>query len=174
MGGWADAAPAAASRALDGNARILIVATFRDTKSDSPGELSEALVDLRRVEGVQRVGLSGLSDEEIAEFVRRAGGDDPDAATEKLARSISELTDGNAFLMVELWRTLTETGELASPDSVREVVSQRLSRLTQTTRDVLEVAAWPGPSSRSRWSGAPPGWTSATSSRRSMKGCEAE
>jgi predicted ATPase len=145
---WADGPTLLLLRHLarsTGNARILIVATLRDTKSDSPDELSEALVDLRRVEGVQRVGLSGLSDEEIAEFVRRAGGNDPDAATEKLARSMSELTDGNAFLMVELWRTLTETGELASPESVREVVSQRLSRLTQPTRDVLEVAGVAGP-----------------------------
>jgi DNA-binding CsgD family transcriptional regulator/tetratricopeptide (TPR) repeat protein len=145
---WADGPTLLLLRHLaraTGNARILVVATFRDTKADIRDELSEALVGLRRVEGVQRLGLSGLSDEEIAEFVRRAGGDDPDPATEELARGISELTDGNAFLMVELWRTLTETGELASPESVREVVSQRLSRLTQPTRDVLEVAAVAGP-----------------------------
>jgi DNA-binding CsgD family transcriptional regulator/tetratricopeptide (TPR) repeat protein len=145
---WADGPTLLLLRHLaraTGNARILIVATFRDTKADIPDELSEALVDLRRVEGVQRVGLSGLTDEEIAEFVRRAGGDDPGPGTEELARGISELTDGNAFLMVEMWRTLTETGELASPESVREVVSRRLSRLTQPTRDVLEVAAVAGP-----------------------------
>jgi DNA-binding CsgD family transcriptional regulator/tetratricopeptide (TPR) repeat protein len=145
---WADGPTLLLLRHLaraTGNARILIVATFRDTKSDIPDELSETLVDLRRVEGVQRIGLSGLSGEEIAEFVSRAGGDDPGPGAEGLARGISELTDGNAFLMVELWRTLTETGELASPESVREVVSQRLSRLTQATRDVLEVAAVAGP-----------------------------
>ena len=107
---WADGATLVLLRHLaraTGNARILVVATFRDTKADIPEELSEALVGLRRVEGVQRLALSGLSDEEIAEFVRRAGGDDPDPAAEELARGISELTDGNAFLMVELWRTLS-------------------------------------------------------------------
>lgn len=86
---WADGPTLLLLRHLarsTGNARILVVATFRDTKSDIPDELSEALVDLRRVEGVQRLGLSGLSEEEIAEFVRRAGGDDPDAAAEELDR----------------------------------------------------------------------------------------
>ena len=57
--------------------------------------------------------------------------------------AISELTDGNAFLVCELWRALVETGvietvdgslrvtrplaELGTPESVREVVSQRLA-----------------------------------------------
>src|SRR5215207_10401951 len=95
-----------------GNARMLLLATFRDTKTDTPGELSEALVDLSRTEGVERMVLRGLSDEEVGEFVRQAGGGDPEHAIGELARGISELTDGNAFLMIELWRTLIETGAL--------------------------------------------------------------
>ena len=144
-----------------GNARMLLLATFRDTKADTPGELSEALVDLSRTEGVERMVLRGLSDEEVGEFVRQAGGGDPEHAIGELAHGISELTDGNAFLMIELWRTLIETGaleiakgtamlasplpELASPESVREVVSQRLARLAPSTTEVLEVAGVAGP-----------------------------
>jgi len=128
-----------------GSAPALLVATFRDTEGDLPGELSEALVELRRVEGVEHLTLSGLSDEEVVEFVRRAGGSDLDPAAGELAREITDLTDGNAFLMIELWRTLRETGALGSPESVREVVSQRLSRLARPTTAVLEVAAVGGP-----------------------------
>ena len=144
-----------------GNARMLLLATFRDTGGDIPEQLSEALVELRRVEGAERLTLSGLGDEEVAEFVRRAGGGDLDPAAAELAHEISEVTDGNAFLMIELWRMLKETGaleivngtarlarplsELASPDSVRQVVSQRVSRLAQATTDVLEVAGVAGP-----------------------------
>jgi DNA-binding CsgD family transcriptional regulator/tetratricopeptide (TPR) repeat protein len=130
---------------LAGDARMLLVATFRDTRTDMPGELAEALVDLRRVEGVEWVALGGLSDDDISEFVRQAGGGDLAADAADVARGISKLTDGNAFLMIELWRTLRETGELASPDSVREVVSQRLSRLAPPTAEVLEVAGVAGP-----------------------------
>jgi DNA-binding CsgD family transcriptional regulator len=145
---WADGPTLLLLRHLarsGGNARLLLVATLRDTKADMADELSEALVDLRRVEGVERLELRGLTDEEIDEFVRKAGGGGNDPAHEELVRGISELTDGNAFLMIELWRTLTETGELASPESVREVVSQRLSRLAPPTIELLEVAGVAGP-----------------------------
>src|SRR5215207_1787034 len=142
---WADAPTLLLLRHLArsvGNTRLLLLATFRDTEGDMPQELSETLIDLRRTEGVERLALRGLSDDEVA-------------------HEISELTDGNAFLMIELWRTLTETGalemvngtaslarrrpELATPESVREVVSQRLSRLAPATTEVLEVAAVAGP-----------------------------
>ena len=71
-----------------------------------------------------------------------------------------ELTRGNAFLITELWRTLLETDSLpvhgpgtrladavtrlGSPDGVREVVNQRLERLSTSTTDLLELAAVAG------------------------------
>jgi predicted ATPase/DNA-binding CsgD family transcriptional regulator len=160
---WADGASLLLLRHLgrSGDARMLLLATFRGTQGDMTSELSEALVDLRRAEGVERLALGGLSAEEITDFVAETAGAGRAPAVGELARGIGELTDGNAFLMVELWRTLTETGaleivdgtarlvrplpELASPESVREVVGQRLSRLAPATRDVLEVAGVAGP-----------------------------
>jgi DNA-binding CsgD family transcriptional regulator/tetratricopeptide (TPR) repeat protein len=161
---WADGSTLLLLRHLSrsaGDARMLVLATFRDTEGDMSGELSDVLVDLRRAEGIERLALGGLSADEVVEFVRQAGGGNRDAADGELARGISELTDGNAFLMIELWRTLTETGaleivdgsarfarplpELASPESVREVVGERLSRLAPSTTDVLEVAGVAGP-----------------------------
>jgi DNA-binding CsgD family transcriptional regulator len=142
------------------DARMLVLATFRDTPADMPRELSEALVDLRRGEAVVRMALTGLSEDEVAEFVRRSAGGELDRALTELAPVLSELTDGNAFLMTELWRTLMETGaleivdgtgrlvhplaELQSPESVRDVVSDRLSRLDPGTAEVLEAAAVAG------------------------------
>jgi DNA-binding CsgD family transcriptional regulator/tetratricopeptide (TPR) repeat protein len=144
-----------------GSGRMLLLATFRDLKGDMPDELSEAVVDLHRAEGVERLVLGGLTGEDVAEFVSKAGGGDLEPAVGGLAHEISELTDGNAFLMIELWRTLRETGalelvdgtatvarplpEVASPESVREVVSQRVSRLAPSTTEVLEVAGVTGP-----------------------------
>ena len=90
---------------------------------------------------------------------RRRGGPRP-ASCASWRGAIRELTDGNAFLVCELWRALVETGavevvggsiqvtrspaELGSPESVREVVSQRLSRLAPGTSDLLELAATAG------------------------------
>jgi DNA-binding CsgD family transcriptional regulator/tetratricopeptide (TPR) repeat protein len=146
------------------DAHMLLLATFRDTEADMASDLSAVLVDLRRAEGVASLGLTGLSDEEVAEFVREAAGGDLDQDLPELAHAISQLTDGNAFLMTELWRTLTEAGaleignvteglarplaELGSPESVREVVGRRLSRLGPSTMEVLEAAAVAGPEFR--------------------------
>ena len=158
---WADAPTLLLMRHLAraGSARMLLLATFRDTEADVPDTLSETLADLRRYDSI-RLGLHGLSGDEVAEFVRSAAGEDLGPALSALAQAIRELTDGNAFLVCELWRALEETGavevvdgtirvsgspaELGSPESVREVVSQRLSRLAPGTSDLLELAATAG------------------------------
>ncbi len=143
-----------------GGARMLIIATFRDLEVDMPQELSETLADLRRTEDILRLSLAGLSVEEVAEFVERAAGGDVGMQLPEVAEAIMELTAGNAFLVCEVWRALMETGglesadgrvrltrpvgELASPESVREVVGQRLARLSAVTTDLLELAAAAG------------------------------
>ena len=143
-----------------GDARAVLVTTFRDTEADVPEALSSALADLRRSEGVVRLRLGGLSAAEVAEFVERAAGEDLGPELADLARSLRELTGGNAFLVTELWRTLLELetavlpGEgarlagalagLGSPEGVREVVGQRLARLNTATTDLLELAAVAG------------------------------
>ena len=155
---WADAPTLGLLRHLaraGGRARVLLVATFRDTETDLPDALSELLADLRRSEEVVRLRLGGLSGDEVAEFVRRvAGGDEPE-----LASAIADLTNGNPFLVCELWRSLVDGGrsrspaatsgspgldELAPPESVREVVARRLARLRPATADLLELAATAG------------------------------
>jgi DNA-binding CsgD family transcriptional regulator len=144
------------------SARLLILATFRDSEADVPAELSETLADLRRSDDVVRMRLEGLSGAEVSDLVSRAAGSDPDdRELHELATTIHDLTAGNAFLVCELWRAVVETGiveiaggqvrvtrplvELGTPGSVREVVSQRLSRLGPRTIELLELAAAAGP-----------------------------
>ena len=156
---WADAPTLGLLRHLTragGRARLLLVATFRDTETDMPDALSELLADLRRSEEVLRLRLGGLSGDDVAEFVRRvAGGDEP-----ALASAIADLTNGNPFLVCELWRSLVDGDavdvsggnvrlarpleELEPPESVREVVARRLARLRPATADLLELAATAG------------------------------
>ena len=162
-GHWADAPTLLLMRHLartGGQARLLLLATFRDTEADIPEGLSETLADLRRTEDVVRIRLTGLSGEEVAEFVRHAAGADLRSGVPELAGAISDLTDGNAFLVCEFWRALVETegfevvdgaielsrslSELGTPESVREVVNQRLSRLEPGTTDFLVLAATAG------------------------------
>jgi DNA-binding CsgD family transcriptional regulator len=167
-GHWADTQTLLLLRHLargSSEARALLVMTFRDTEAEVPKALATTLVDLRRSEGVVRLRLAGLSAEEISEFVERAAGGDLGPELPEVAFALHELTGGNAFLMTELWRTLLETGtlrdgegagdgragvaaavaRLGSPEGVREVVSQRLARLSAVTGALLELAAVAGP-----------------------------
>jgi DNA-binding CsgD family transcriptional regulator/tetratricopeptide (TPR) repeat protein len=161
---WADTPTLVLLRHLaraSSEARVLVLATFRDTEADIPGALADVLADLRRSDEVVRLHLGGLSEDDVGEFVRRAGGVEIDPAEPELSRALRDLTEGNAFLLCELWRALMETDavaiedgtlrltaplhEIATPQSVHEVVSQRLMRLDPATRDLLELAAVAGP-----------------------------
>lgn len=157
---WADGPTLLLLRHLvraGGDARMLLLATCRDPDAGAAEELSDVLVDLARAEGVGRVRLGGLTGDEIADFVRRASGADPG---DGLVEALVDLTDGNAFLLTELWRELCDTAslgeqngvlrltrpadDLGTPDSVRAVVGQRLVRLAATTTAALETAAVSG------------------------------
>ena len=86
---------------------LLLLATFRDTEADVPDALSETLADLRRSDDVVRLRLDGP--------LRRRGGrvrpprrrdGDVDPGRPSSPGAIRDLTDGNAFLVCELWRAL--------------------------------------------------------------------
>jgi DNA-binding CsgD family transcriptional regulator/tetratricopeptide (TPR) repeat protein len=165
-GHWADAPTLLLLRHLahtTWSGRVLLFATFRDTEADVPEALALTLADLRRAEDVVRLHLGGLSGEEVGEFIRRnAAVGEIERADEvaQIAQAISDLTAGNPFLVCELWRSLLETqvvqltgdalrvagplSDLVSPEGVREVVSERLTRLAPTTSDLVELAAAAG------------------------------
>jgi class 3 adenylate cyclase/tetratricopeptide (TPR) repeat protein len=154
---WADPSTLHLFRHLArvGGTRTLMLATYRDREPESRPVLTGALADISRLEGLTRIRLEGLERDDIDEFVRRSAAGDVEAS--EVAPSISELTAGNPFLLCELWRALVESdalevaegrirltqpiAEISSPESVREVVQFRLSKLGDETRALLEVAA---------------------------------
>src|SRR5262245_23331012 len=156
---WADAPTLLLLRHLvrtGGDVRMLLVATYRDVEAEVPAELAEVLVDVGRSEGVVRLSVGGLSGGEVAEFVRLAAGVE---AADELVTTREGLTEGNAFFVTELWRELVESNAIAvedgarlvhpidaiaAPESVREVVGQRLARLEPETTRLLELAATAG------------------------------
>jgi predicted ATPase/DNA-binding CsgD family transcriptional regulator len=156
---WADAGTLLLLEQLarGSEARLLLLVTYRDAEADLPAEVSEALVEVRRSEGVARLRLTGLSPADIGEFARKAAGVDPAA---DVATVLAELTGGNPFLLTELWRELVDTGSLSAadglleltrpagtlgtPEAVRAVVTQRLERLPAHAAAALQVAAVAG------------------------------
>ena len=161
---WADEPTLALIRHLvrtAGDARLLLVATYRESDAADSTALGDLLADLRRSDAVTRLRISGLDPRDTTEFVLRASGCERDDELVAVAAAVGDLTQGNPFLVSELWRMLVESGavetaggrlhmvrsidQLSSPESVREVVSQRLRRLDPATTELLEVAAVAGP-----------------------------
>jgi len=138
--------------------RALIVATYRESDLARGHPLSDALADLHREQGVERIALKGLAEANIVEIMERAAGHELDEAGKGLARELLRESDGNPFYTAELLRHLLESGavyrqeggawtvrgplsELGLPASVREVVGRRVERLGEETRKALSTAA---------------------------------
>jgi class 3 adenylate cyclase/tetratricopeptide (TPR) repeat protein len=125
-----------------GPARLLVVGTFRDTEVGPTDPLSVVLADLRRISGIERIALEGLTLDELAELLESV----PRGRTDRaLAATLHDGTEGNPFFVGELLRHMAEVGvavdSLPVPESVREVIVSRVARLAPETRDLLGVAA---------------------------------
>ncbi len=158
---WADAGSVHLLRHvvshLDPDTHILVLVTYRDTDIDRSHPLSGALDDLHRAAGAERIPLHGLDEAGMRAFLEAAGGNPLESAGIELAQRLAAETDGNPFFVTEVLRHLVETGALVQvdgvwvgtvapgeaglPEGVRDVVGQRLSRLSDATNDLLRTAA---------------------------------
>jgi len=142
--------------------RLCIVVTHRDAPDDIGEAFGDAIAELHRLEGVTRVPVPGLDERGVARFVEAATGSPIDATLARTVGLLARQTDGNPFLLGELWRHLVETGSLqqdaagqwhadtdaatpGTPEAVRAVVGRRIERLPAPARELLEVAAIVGP-----------------------------
>ena len=158
---WADKPSLQLLRYLVASAvpmRLLVVGTYRHTDLSDSHPLVETLGLLRRESGVSRVELKGLDDIDVLAYLEAAAGHTLDHAGLDLAHAVYHETDGNPFFVGEVLRHLSETGvisqddtgrwvakgdlaEMTLPDSVREVVGVRVTRLGESARHVLSLAA---------------------------------
>jgi tetratricopeptide (TPR) repeat protein len=138
-------------------AAAVILGTYRDTELSRTHPLADTLADLRRLEDVERVALVGLDADGVAAFVEAAGGEALEERGLALARALHAETEGNPFFIGQVLRHLSETGamylrdgqwtyggsldQLGIPEGVREVIGRRLSRLSEMTDRVLQVAS---------------------------------
>ena len=135
-----------------------MIVTYRDSDLTKDHPLTGVLADLRRSEGVERIRLSGLGPDEVAELVAAAAGHELDADGLALAGGLATETGGNPFFVGEILRNLIESGAItfdetarrwsvdqvamsSLPESVREVVEHRIDRLGEHGREALTIAA---------------------------------
>ena len=107
--------------------------------------LTEALAELNRGAGFQRIVLRGLDADEVRSFMAATTGREP--AADFVARVFEE-TEGNPFFLGEIVNLLTEEGRLDDsvsdiplPDGVREALGRRLDRLSAEANELLAVAS---------------------------------
>ena len=131
------------------SAPLLVAGAYRTVELDRAHPLTTALAELRR-EGVsERLLLAPLAADAIAALIEAMIGATPAPA---VVEAVERQTDGNAFFLGEVVRHLQAQGrDLTDPDAVtaeevipegvREVVGQRLARLSAETNRMLEAIA---------------------------------
>ena len=136
------------ARQLTGS-RILVVGCYRDVELSRQHPLSEALGQLSRLPLFQRNLLRGLNQPDTESFVETTAGIRP---SPELVDAIYAHTEGNPFFITEMMRLLSERGELTAtklggpegiriPEGVREVIGQRLNRLSELCNQVLTTGS---------------------------------
>jgi class 3 adenylate cyclase len=158
---WADGPTLAAARHLltaAAPAPYLLVATYRHTELQQADALRDLLATVGREGDVTRVALDGLERDDVAALMEAHSGHALDAGGHDLADRVHHDTDGNPFFIVELLRSLTESGAvrrredgrfevvgeigaLEAPVGVRDVVAGRADQLGERGARVLAVAA---------------------------------
>jgi tetratricopeptide (TPR) repeat protein len=138
--------------------RLLILGTYRETDLDRRHPLAEALGELRREPGYERILLRGLSADEVRALMEAGAGHKFSGRGLSVPEAIHRETEGNPFFIAELSRHMIETGkffqregvwvydapsaaELGLPEGVRDVISRRLARLSENANRVLADAS---------------------------------
>ena len=120
-----------------GTARLLLLATYRDTETAGRDEFRALLAALAREDAVSKISLTGLSQDEVACQLAAITGSQ---VTPEVAAAVCRRTHGNPFFVAELGRLLG-SGASGLPEAVRDAVHARLSALTPGCRAVLCPAA---------------------------------
>ena len=121
--------------------RLLLLCTHRTTAPDRSDELTYAIADLYRLDGVRRIDLPGLSADEVAQYLVAEGGL-PVRRAREYATVLRDQTGGNPFFLRETWRDIVARGGVAparpaatpAPASIRDTLQRRLSRLALRER----------------------------------------
>jgi len=136
---------------------ILVIATYRSTELNETGPFTRTLDQILRRRLAYPLSLKRLSPAGVEAMLRALSSREPPP---ELARLFYKETDGNPFFIEEVFRHLANEGKLFGsdgdfrrgadisdldvPHGVRLTIERRLSRLSETTREVLRLGAVAG------------------------------
>src|SRR5262249_42870068 len=118
---------------------VMIVGTYRDIPLENDHPLSSCLAELSRQRIVDRIVLAGLSKHDAGRFIELTTGAEP---SDELVAAVHQQTEGNPFFLSEVLKLLVADGrfgladttaslDIRIPQSVREVLGNRLDRLSE-------------------------------------------
>ena len=123
------------------SSRIMVVGTYRDKEVTGSHPLAQTMGSLVRENNFHQLTLTGLSRAEVGEFVEARAGV---TASEVAVDSLHERTEGNPLFVGEVVSSVSpeEIGQNQDwvadvPLVVREAISRRLGRLSETCNDIL-------------------------------------
>jgi DNA-binding SARP family transcriptional activator len=122
-----------------GDARVLVIATRRESNPAASESFAATVAELARSESFHEIALGGLGRAEVELLMDAAGAT---GASEDLVAAVHERTDGHPFFVAELVHLLSSDGRLdAIPPGVRAVVAERVGLLSDDCRRALAVAS---------------------------------
>ncbi|MBI4219192.1 MAG: AAA family ATPase [Chloroflexi bacterium] len=134
-----------------GDIPVILIGTYRHTDLHPQHPLFRTLGGLNRVQGFTRIDVTGITQDDVASYIRQSAGIEP---PDSLIRSVHAQTKGNPLFVTETVRLLLQEGELSQerissqrdwsiriPDGIREALGRRLDRLSVPCRQALEAAS---------------------------------
>jgi hypothetical protein len=129
--------------------RILLVCAYRDVDVGADAPLSSTLRELARQPATHRLQVRGLTVPDVARLIEALSGL---AVRASVVTAVYRETEGNPLFVEEVVRLLVDEGRLETvasepswrlriPQSVRDVIEQRLDRLSEECNRVLRLAS---------------------------------
>jgi predicted ATPase/DNA-binding SARP family transcriptional activator len=140
---------------------ILLVGTYRSEAPATHRDLAAFVHSIKRMPHASQIELVHLTAQEVTTLLESMDGPFPEAR--ELGRWLHRETDGNPFFLVSILQSMLEQGllsmgdetewqadtqalraagiELTLPEALRESVRDRLTRVPQRMRRVLDLAA---------------------------------
>ena len=125
---------------------------FRDVDPTLQEPLTATLAELVREPQTAQIGLAGLSEADVAEYIELSTGIEPAPG---LVQVIHAETEGNPLFVAEVVQLLDAEGRLADADAhlrippgVRAVIGQRVGRLSERCRESARPCFGHGPGVR--------------------------
>jgi DNA-binding SARP family transcriptional activator len=128
------------------DARVLVVAAYRDIDPTPTDPLTVAVTELLREPVTHSIHLTGLQRQDVARFIELVSRETP---SDDLVTTIHEETEGNPLFVGEIARLLATEGQPRTPDgsqlpipqTVRDVIARRLRHLSEECNENLVLAS---------------------------------